>query len=62
MCYTDLMVRRPVCVILVGYAIMVVISAIVAYFGWLVPNKPHDRDYLVWGDEYVTNFDKLKLA
>ena len=56
------MVRRPVCVILVGYAIMVVISAIVAYFGWLVPNKPHDRDYLVWGDEYVTNFDKLKLA
>ena len=58
---TDLMVRRPICVILVGYGTMVVISAIVVYFGWIFPNKPNDRDFLMWGDEYVNNFDKMNL-
>ncbi len=56
------MVNRPVCVILVSFSIMILISAFVAYMGWLLPDDPHDRDYFVWGDKYVNDFDKSRLA
>jgi len=59
---TNMMVNRPCCVVLISFAVMILISAFVAYMGWLQPNDPNDRDYLVWGDEYVTNFDMAKLA
>lgn len=59
---TNLMVNRPVCVILVSFSIMILISAFVAYMGWLLPDDPHDRDYFVWGDKYVNDYDKSRLA
>ena len=56
------MVDRPCTIILSGFAIMLLISVFVAMMGWIIPNKPHDRDYLVWGDSYVTDMDKTNLV
>lgn len=46
----------------VSFLVMVVISVFVFNMGWLMPNNPNDRDYLVWGDKYVNDSDKSKLA
>ena len=59
---TKLMVNYPCCVLSVSFVIMVAISALVFQMGWLLPGNPHDRDYLVWGDKYVNDYDKSKLA
>ena len=59
---TKLMVDRPVCMITVSFVVMISISVFVFFMGWLLPNNPHDRDYLVWGDPYVADFDKSKLV
>ena len=59
---TNIMVNRPVCMILVSFTIMIVISGFVAYMGWLMPDDPHDRDYFVWDDKYVNDYDKSRLA
>ena len=59
---TNFMVNRPCCIIISGFVIMLAISIFVFAMGWLLPNDPNDRDYMVWGDEYVNNFDKSKLA
>lgn len=37
---------------------MLVISVFTFYMEWLNPNDPTDRDFMVWGDHYVTNMDK----
>ena len=62
MCLTNLMVRRPCTIILTGNVIMLAISVLVAFMGWLEPNLTHDRDFLVWGDPYVSNMDKTILV
>ena len=59
---TNLMVNRPICMITASFAVMIVISVFVFFMGWLLPKLPHDRDYLVWGDPYVSDFDKSKLV
>ena len=59
---TNLMHKRPCCFLSIGFALMLIISVIVAWAGWLMPNLPTDRDYVVWGDPYVTNFDKTQLV
>mmetsp|Transcript_3343 Transcript_3343/g.3904 ORF Transcript_3343/g.3904 Transcript_3343/m.3904 type:complete len:157 (-) Transcript_3343:2679-3149(-) len=59
---TNLMVNYPCCVIVSSFLVMITISIFVFYMGWLLPNNPHDRDYLVWGDKYVNDYDKTKLA
>jgi len=59
---TNIMVNRPLCMVLVAFTTMIVISGFVAYMGWLQPDEMHDRDYFVWGDEYVNNYDKSRLA
>lgn len=59
---TKLMVNYPCCVISVSFLIMLAISAFVFQMGWLLPGNPHNRDYLVWGDKYVNDFDKSRLA
>ena len=56
------MVNYPCCVVSVSFLIMIAISIFVFMMGWLLPSVPHSRDYLVWGDKYVTDFDKSKLA
>ena len=61
-CLTNLMVRRPCTIIITGYVFMLAISVLVAFMGWLEPNLPHDRDFLVWGDPYVSNMDKTTLV
>lgn len=55
---TNLMVNKPCWVIIIGFLVMVAISAFTFYMEWLTPNNPSDRDFMVWGDPYVTNFDK----
>lgn len=55
---TNNMVDRPCCMICVGFVIMLLISMFTFYMEWLTPNNPNDRDYMVWGDPYVTNMDK----
>ena len=55
---TNLMVNRPCCMILSGFILMLIISAFTFYMEWLNPNDPTDRDFMVWGDHYVTNMDK----
>ena len=59
---TNLFVNRPCCVILFGFAIMFAITVVAGYFGWLLPNDPNERDYFVWDDKYVKEFDKSQLA
>lgn len=61
-CLTSFMVKRPCCMISVSFLVMVVISVFVFNMGWLMPNNQNDRDYLVWGDKYVNDSDKSKLA
>lgn len=59
---TRLMVDRACCCISSAVVLLIVISGLVAALGWLTPSDPNNRDYLVWGDKYVTNFDKSMLA
>ena len=59
---TNLMVNRPCCMILVGFAIMFLMSAFTVYMDYLTPSPVSDRDYMVWGDPYVNNFDKSVAA
>lgn len=59
---TNLMVQRPCCFILTGFAILLFISAFSAAMGWLIPQDPHEREFFVWGDPYVNNYDKTRLA
>ena len=61
-CLTKLFVNKPCWVILIGFAIMFVITGVVGAAGWLLPNDPLDRDYMVWEDKYVNDFDKSILA
>ena len=61
-CLTRLMVRMPCCVIIVSFILMISVSAVVYLAGWLIPNNPADRDYMVWDDKYVNDWDKTKLA
>ena len=59
---TDLMVRRSCVVVSISFALMVTISGFVFTMGWLLPNDPNDRDYLVWGNHYVNEQDKSQLV
>lgn len=61
-CLTKLFVNKPCCVILVGFLIMFLITGVVGAAGWLLPNDPLDRDYMVWDDKFVNDFDKSILA
>ena len=56
------MVDRPCTFILSGFTLMIIIAGFVAAMGWITPNDPHDRDYMVWGDPYVTEWDKSVLV
>ena len=59
---TNLMVNRPCCMILTGFISMLLMSVFVVYMEWLLPQTQTDRDFMVWGDPYVTNFDKSIVA
>ena len=61
-CLTNVMVRRPCLVMAIGYGIMLAISVFVLYMGWLMPNELNDREYLIWGNEYVNDRDKTMLV
>ena len=59
---TDHMLNWPCCTIITGYILMLVASVFVFEMGWLTPNNPDDRDFMVWGNPYLNNFDKTKLV
>ena len=56
------MVRRPCLVMAIGYGIMLAISIFVFQMGWLMPNELNDREYMIWGNEYVNDLDKTNLV
>ena len=59
---TNWYVRCPCLCIAIGFFIMF-LFAIIAYSADLMSaSDQSDRDYLVWGDPYVNNFDKSYLA
>ena len=60
--FTNFMVKRSCLCIIISFAFLFGVAGFTFFMGWLFPNDPHDRDYLVWGDEYVNNFDKSRLA
>ena len=35
---TNIMVNRPLCMVVVAFTTMIVISSFVAYMGWLLPD------------------------
>ena len=59
---TKFMVDKSCCFFFSALALLLLISVVVAVLGWLNPSPPNNRDYLVWGDPYVTNLDKSILA
>ena len=40
---------------------MFIITLVVANFGWLFPQDPSNRDFLVWGADVVNEYDKAVL-
>ena len=62
MALTDFMLKRPCCTVCVGYMIMLAVSIFVYVMGWVIPQNPNDRDYMVWGDPYMNNWDKTLLV
>ena len=59
---TNYMLKKPFCMICIGYTVMIAISIFVYSMGWIIPDIPHDREFLVWGDHYTTNLDKYMLV
>ena len=41
---------------------MILMSIFVYAMGWLLPDTPNDREFMVWGDPYVNNMDKSLLV
>lgn len=50
---TNLMVNHPLCLVLVIFFLLIIISLATISFGWMLPNDPHNRDFFVWGSEEV---------
>ena len=59
---TNLMVERSVPMCIINFAILIALSALVYFMDWMIPINPHERDYLVWGDKYVNDYDKSRLV
>ena len=59
---TNYMLKKPFCMLCIGYTVMIAISIFVYSMGWIIPDIPHDREFLVWGDHYTTNLDKYMLV
>ena len=58
---TNTMVNMPICLIVFALIIMGILSIIVNNIGWLSPNDPSNRDFLVWGAKVVNDFDRSLL-
>lgn len=59
---TNIMVERPVTVVIASYVCMILLAVIVAGLGWLTPSESTNRDFLVWGNDYVNDYDKSALV
>lgn len=55
---TSLFVDKPLCVLLVGFLILFILSAISVAAGYFDLTPPNNRDYLVWDDQKVIDWDK----
>ena len=58
---TNLMVNHPLCLVLVIFFLLIIISLATISFGWMLPNDPNNRDFFVWGSEEVNQYDKSLL-
>ena len=54
---TNAMVNCPVILIVIAFGFMLLISVVVISFDWLMPQSPSNRDFLVWGDPVVNEYD-----
>lgn len=55
---TALFVERPVCVLLVGFLTLFIISAISFALGYFDLTPQNNREFLVWTDQKVIDWDK----
>ena len=55
---TNIMVKRPCLVVSLSYLCMIVLTVIVSAVGWVTPSDNTPRDFLVWGNRYVNDYDK----
>ena len=55
------MVNRPILVVYLSYLCLIILTVIVIESGWVNPSYPSDRDFVVWGNKYVTDYDKSAL-
>ena len=50
---TNIMVNAPICLLLIAFFIMALITSFVANLGWILPGDTSGRDFLVWGADVV---------
>ena len=55
---TSLFVDRPICVLLVGFFILFILSAISFQAGYFDLTPQNNREFLVWTDQKVIDWDK----
>lgn len=60
-CLTNLMVKYPCTIIIVGFLVLFIISAITVRQKWMMPSDLNFRDFQVWGSETLNQFDKSTL-
>ena len=59
---TNFMLKKPFCMLSIGYFILIVIGAICYQNGWQAYDQAADRDFMVWGHPDVINWDKSNLV
>lgn len=61
MALTNLQIRRPYCVLITAYTILILLGAYIAAFKVYEFNPINMRDYLVWHDPKTWDYDKSLL-
>ena len=59
---TDFYIQHPCKVILIGYGLMIIIAIILQVGGNSTSMIQSERDYLIWEDDKVKNWDKMRVA
>lgn len=59
---TNMMVKRPCCVLSVAFLFLLFIACLVMIFRLYVLNDFTSRDYLVWEDPKTWDYDKMNIV
>lgn len=58
-CLTSNFVDRPCCVLSIGFLTLFLISVVAQMGEMFTQSDGHNRDYLIWTDQKVIDYDKL---